>query len=52
MSKGKLAGSPAEEMTHVFMGVIFFIVAMPWKYFFNNFIFFKKGIDNKNSQEV
>ncbi|MDJ1472807.1 hypothetical protein [Xanthocytophaga flava] len=34
----ELAGSPAEYMTMVFSGVIVFVIAMPWGYFFRNFI--------------
>ncbi len=36
--KNELAGSSAEGMTHVFVWVIFPIVAMPWKYFFKSFV--------------
>jgi hypothetical protein len=41
--KNELAGSPAEEMTYVFIWVIFPIVAMPWRYFFRTFILGKEG---------
>jgi len=33
-----LAGSPAEEMTHVFLWVPLPIIAVPWKYFFKNYV--------------
>lgn len=36
--KNELVGSPAEEMTNVFVWVVFPIVAMPWKYFFKQYI--------------
>lgn len=37
--KNELVGSPAEGMTHVFIWVIFPIVAMPWRYLFKSYIF-------------
>jgi hypothetical protein len=40
--KNQLIGSPAEEMTRVFIWVIFPIVAMPWKYFFRVYILGKR----------
>ena len=49
--KGELAGSPAEEMTHVFLGVIFFIVAMPWGYFFRTYILGKTKTAHSNDKE-
>jgi hypothetical protein len=33
-----LAGSPAEEMAHVFMWVPLPIIAVPWKYVFKNYV--------------
>jgi hypothetical protein len=36
--KNELIGSPAEEMTQVFIWVVFPIVAMPWGYFFRTYI--------------
>jgi hypothetical protein len=38
-STNTLAGSPAEEMTKAFLWVILPIIAMPWRYFFNKYIF-------------
>lgn len=35
----ELAGSPAEEMTTAFLWVILPIVAMPWKYAVNTYVF-------------
>jgi hypothetical protein len=37
-SKNQLAGSPAAYTTNVFMLVILPILAMPWGYFYRNFI--------------
>lgn len=39
---GTLAGSPAEEMTGVFLMIPLPIIAVPWKYFFENFIYRKR----------
>lgn len=39
--RGELAGSPAAEMTRVYIWVIFPMVAMPWRYLFRNFIWGK-----------
>ncbi len=36
--KNELIGSPAEGMTRMFVWVVIPIVAMPWRYFFRNFI--------------
>jgi hypothetical protein len=36
--RDELAGSYAEEMTHVFMGVILPIVAMPWRYLWRVYV--------------
>ena len=33
-----LAGSPAEEMAHVFLWVPLPIISVPWKYFFKNYV--------------
>jgi hypothetical protein len=35
---GTLAGSPAEEMAHVFMWIPLPIIAVPWKYVFRTFV--------------
>ena len=40
--KNELIGSPAEGMTHVFVWVVFSIVAMPWRYFFRTHILGKR----------
>ncbi len=40
--KNELIGSPAEEMTNVFVWVVFPMVAMPWRYFFRTYILGKK----------
>ena len=37
-STNRLAGSPAEEMTHAFVWVILPIVAMPWAYAFRTYV--------------
>ena len=34
----QLIGSPAEEMTYAFLWVVLPIIAMPWKYAFENYI--------------
>ncbi len=36
--KNELIGSPAEDMTRVFLWVLLPIVAMPWGYFFRTYI--------------
>lgn len=41
---GELAGSPAEEMTGVFLIIPLPIIAVPWKYFFQNFVLKPKKI--------
>lgn len=41
-TKNELIGSPAEGMTRVFVWVVFPIVAMPWGYFFRNYILITK----------
>lgn len=38
----ELAGSPAEEMTNLFIGVPVAIIAVPWKYVFENYIYTPK----------
>jgi hypothetical protein len=38
-SKGKLQGSPAEDITSSFLWVILPIVAVPWGYVFSNYIY-------------
>ena len=35
---GTLAGSPAEEMAHVFMWIPLPMIAVPWKYVFRTFV--------------
>jgi hypothetical protein len=37
-----LAGSPAEEMTHVFLWIPLPIIAVPWKYVFQNYVMWSK----------
>lgn len=39
---GALAGSPAEEMTHVFLWIPLPIIAVPWKYVFQNYVMWPK----------
>ncbi len=46
-SNGTLKGSPAEEMTYVFLGIIVPIIFMPWKYVFNKYI-----LPSRNSKQV
>ncbi len=41
-SADRLAGSPAEEMTKAFLWVVLPIVAMPWKYAFDNYVLNRK----------
>jgi hypothetical protein len=38
-----LAGSPAEEMTYVFLWVPLLIIAVPWKYVFQNYVMWSKA---------
>ena len=42
-STNQLIGSPAEEMTYVFLWVVLPIIATPWKYVFENYIIKAKG---------
>jgi hypothetical protein len=35
----QLAGSPAEEMTYIFLAAPFLLLIIPWKYVFRTFIF-------------
>jgi hypothetical protein len=35
---GALAGSPAEEMTYVFLWIPLPIIAVPWKYVWQNYV--------------
>lgn len=37
-SANQLKGSPAEEMTYTFLWVVLPIIAVPWKYVFQNYI--------------
>jgi hypothetical protein len=46
-SAGTLKGSPAEEMTYVFSGIIVPIIFMPWKYVFKKYI-----LITKNSEQI
>jgi hypothetical protein len=41
-SEGKLAGSPAEGLTHAFLWVILPIVAIPWPYVFRTYLMGRK----------
>ena len=41
-STGTLKGSPAEEMTHIFSGIVIPILFMPWKYVFKKYILAEK----------
>ena len=38
-SINQLVGSPAEKMTYIFLWVALPIIAMPWKYAFENYVF-------------
>lgn len=40
--KGELAGSAVEGMAGVYIWIVFPIVAMPWRYFFRNYILVRK----------
>ena len=40
--EGELAGSPAAEMTGAFLGVPLVMLAVPWKYVFENYIYKSK----------
>ena len=42
-STNQLIGSPAEPMTYAFLWVALPIIAMPWKYAFENYIFKSKN---------
>ena len=37
-TSNRLAGSPAEGMTNVFLLVVLPIIAMPWRYFFRKYV--------------
>jgi hypothetical protein len=37
-----LAGSPADEMAHVFIGAPFVALIVPWKYVFQNYVMWSK----------
>ena len=39
---GTLAGSPANEMAHVFIGAPFIILIVPWIYVFKNYVLWSK----------
>lgn len=41
--KNELIGSPAEGMTRMLVWVVFPIVAMPWRYFFRNYVLISKN---------
>jgi hypothetical protein len=45
--EGALAGSPAEEMTGAFLGVPVVMIAVPWKYVFENYIYKPKKINER-----
>lgn len=40
---GTLKGSPVEEMTYVYSGIIIPIIFMPWKYVFEKYILIDRG---------
>jgi hypothetical protein len=42
-SDGRLAESPAQEMTYAFLWVVLPIVATPWKYAFNTYVMGRRG---------
>jgi len=39
---GTLAGSPADEMAHVFIGAPFVALIVPWVYVFKNYVMWEK----------
>lgn len=39
---GTLAGSPADEMAHIFIGTPIVALIVPWKYLFKNYILISK----------
>ena len=39
---GMLAGSPAEEMAHVFIGAPFVVLIVPWKYVLRHYVMWSK----------
>ena len=39
-----LAGSPAEEMTYVFLWIPIYFIAMPWKYFVQNYVWWPRRV--------
>jgi hypothetical protein len=39
---GALAGNPAEEMAHVFIGAPFVALIVPWVYVFKKYVFWSK----------
>jgi hypothetical protein len=40
---GTLAGSPADEMAHVFIGAPFIALIVPWAYVFRNYVMSPKA---------
>ena len=41
--EGILAGSPADEMAHIFIGAPFIALIIPWKYVFINYILVERN---------
>jgi hypothetical protein len=46
-STDRLAGSPAEDMTYVFLWVALPIIATPWKYAFEHYVRGRKKLSVK-----
>jgi hypothetical protein len=47
-----LAGSPADEMAHVFMGAPFVALIVPWKYVFETYIYKSKKSARVHAMEA
>ena len=40
----QLEGSPAEELTYIFIAAPFMLLIIPWKYVFQNYLFWTKSV--------
>jgi hypothetical protein len=46
---GTLAGSPADEMAHVFIAAPFLVVIVPWKYVFEKYVRIQKNTASESA---
>lgn len=47
---GTLAGSPAEAMTKAFLWIPLVIIAVPWKYVFQNYVLWSRAAHSKRNR--